>query len=61
MIDLNLFRALEASRRIVAEELEPAKAPRPMTSETTPKHVSATSTANARIKTQSMPRVRTQP
>jgi hypothetical protein len=61
MIDLNLMIAMQASRRIVIEELEPQKAPRPMISETTPKHVSGTVTTNARMKPQMVSRVRTQP
>ncbi len=63
MNDLNMFRAAQQSRAIIQEQFSPREAPR-LASEvigTTPKHVSATTTPNAKIKTQTMPRVRTQP
>lgn len=55
MIDLHLMRALEASRRIVKEELEPQKAPRPMI-ETTPKHVSGTPNEHVKLRSIKVPK-----
>jgi hypothetical protein len=63
MTDLNMFRAMQQSREIIKEEFVPRE-PIRLASEvvgTTPKHVSATTTPNARMKTQLAPRVRTQP